>query len=115
MKSSVIDIGAERNRQLNAISLRNAVLCADCDVVSDSPHDQCLVCGSRSLFNISRALGGMLPSKRATLIDTASRPPTPPRPVLAFPKRARVRRAPTAAQPSRFQGCLFEQVSRSSK
>jgi hypothetical protein len=111
MKSSVIDIGAERNRQLNAISLRNAVLCADCDVVSDSPHDQCLVCGSRSLFNISRALGGMLPSKRATLIDTASRPVASPRPVLTFPRRARVRRAPTTDRSSRVQGCLFDQLS----
>jgi hypothetical protein len=115
MKGSVVEIGVEKMRPLNAISLGNAVLCADCDTVSDSPHDECLVCGSRSLFNISRALGGMLPSKRATLIDVANRPPAPPRPVLAFPKRARVRRAPTAAQPSRFQGCLFEQVSRSSK
>jgi hypothetical protein len=108
MKGSVVDIRAERVRQLNAISLSNAVLCADCDNVSDSPHDECLVCGSRSLFNISRALGGMLPGKRATLIDTASRPTS--RPVLRFPRRARVR--PVSAQPgsSRVQGCLFDQL-----
>ncbi len=60
MKGSVVDIGAERNRQLNAISLRNAVLCADCDVVSDSPHDQCLVYGSRSLFNLTYAQNSAL-------------------------------------------------------
>src|SRR5580692_10466143 len=106
MKGSVADIGAERNRQLNAISLRNAVLCADCDVVSDSPHDECLVCGIRSLFNISRALGGMLPRKRTTLIDTARWPVASPRPVLTFPRRARVRRAPTTDRSSRVQGWL---------
>jgi hypothetical protein len=86
MRGSVVNIGAERVRPLNAISLKNAVLCADCDVVSDSPHDHCLVCGSRSLFNISRLLGGMLPGERATLIDTASLPAALPLPVLAFPR-----------------------------
>jgi hypothetical protein len=55
-------------RSLNAVALRNAVLCAECDVVSDSPHDQCLVCGSRSLVNISRMLGGSLPKNRAAVV-----------------------------------------------
>jgi len=50
---------------VNAVALQNAVLCAECDVVSDSPQDVCLVCGSRSLFNISRIFGGNLPSNRA--------------------------------------------------
>jgi hypothetical protein len=39
-------------RWLNAVALQNAVLCAECDFVSDSPHDQCQVCGSRSLVNM---------------------------------------------------------------
>lgn len=56
------------NRSLNAVALQKAVLCADCDVVSDSPHDVCMVCGSRSLVNISRMLGGSLPKNRATLL-----------------------------------------------
>lgn len=42
---------------LNAISLRKAVLCVGCDVISDSPHDACLVCGSRSLLPLARVLG----------------------------------------------------------
>jgi hypothetical protein len=37
-------------------------------VVSDSPHDICLVSGSRSLLSVSRIFGGNLPSNRATLI-----------------------------------------------
>ena len=57
-----------RGRVLNAVALQNAVLCADCDVVSDSPHDTCLVCGSRSLVNIARMFGGKLPKERATLV-----------------------------------------------
>jgi hypothetical protein len=45
-------------RPLNAVALHYAVLCAECDVVSDSPHDICMVCGSRSLVNICKILGG---------------------------------------------------------
>ena len=89
MKSSVVNIRAEELRPLNSISLQNAVLCAECDFVSDSPHDHCLVCGSRSLFNISRLLGGMLPNQRATLIDSASRPLTPRKRTLKFPRSPR--------------------------
>ena len=89
MNSSVVNMRSEELRPLNSIPLRNAVLCAECDVVSDSPHDHCLVCGSRSLFNISRLLGGMLPSRRATLIDSASRPLTPPKRMLKFPRSSR--------------------------
>jgi hypothetical protein len=46
MNGSQVDDACERGRYLNAIALQNAVLCAECDVVSDSPHDMCLVCGS---------------------------------------------------------------------
>ena len=56
-------------RPLNAIALQNAVLCADCDVVSDSQHDICMVCGSRSLVNICRILGGRMPHDRAKLLN----------------------------------------------
>ena len=87
MSNSVVNTLAERAWTLNAISLKNAVLCADCDVLSDSPHDQCLVCGSHSLFNVSRLFGGMLPDQRAKVIETL--PDTSPRPVLTFPRSPR--------------------------
>jgi hypothetical protein len=90
MKGPVVEIRSERERPLNAISLKNAVLCADCDVVSDSPNDWCRVCGSRSLFNISRILGGTLPRERTMLVSTAMPPVTLPGPVLTFPGPQRV-------------------------
>ena len=43
--------------EVNAVRLQQAVLCADCDVITDSPHDICLVCGSHSLLLLSRVLG----------------------------------------------------------
>lgn len=85
-----------RERVLNAVALQNAVLCAECDVVSDSPHDTCLVCGSRSLFNIARVFGGKLPKERASLLVQESVEIAKREVVLAFPKVHRARRRVTA-------------------
>ena len=59
---------------LSAICLQNAVLCADCEMISDSPHDACLVCGSRSLLSLSRVLGGTLPVQRTRLLFIGMQP-----------------------------------------
>jgi hypothetical protein len=109
MNRSEVNIRSEKDRPLNSISLQNAVLCADCDVISDSPHDHCLVCGSRSLFNISRLLGGMLPSQRAMLIENASGPFTVSRPVLKFQRTRPVfnSRDPAKVQRDTLQRRLF--------
>jgi hypothetical protein len=76
---------------LNAVALQHAVLCAECDVVSDSLHDICMICGSRSLVNICRILGGKMPKNRAELLK-----PEPMKInqeiVLHFPRPHRVRR-----------------------
>ncbi len=68
MKGSGVEDSPKRSRVLNAVPLQNAVLCAECDVFSDSPHDTCLVCGSHSLLNIARMFGCNLPKGRASLI-----------------------------------------------
>jgi len=92
MKDSDVHGVSQSGRSLNAVSLQNAVLCAECDVVSDSPHDCCLVCGSSSLFNISRVLGGTLPRDRASLIGPAIVASAHPELVLSFSRTHRVRR-----------------------
>jgi hypothetical protein len=76
------------------VFLLQAVLCAECDIVSDSPHDTCTVCGSRSLFNISRVFGGKLPEERASLmaqnlVEAATGV------VLMFPEPHRLRKRAT--------------------
>jgi hypothetical protein len=53
---------------LNTVSLMNAVLCADCEVISDSSGDVCSVCGSRSLLSLGRILGGSVGDERAVLL-----------------------------------------------
>ena len=94
MKGSVAQVTPQKPRVLNAVALEHAVLCAECDVVSDSPHDVCLVCGSRSLFNIARVFGGNLPRDRASVVSK----PVEARPretVLIFPQPQRARRRAT--------------------
>jgi len=79
-------------RTFNAVALQSAVLCAECDCVSDSPHDKCLVCGSHSLFNISRVLGGNLSGNRAALVEASGREKSVPQFVLTFPSFRRMHR-----------------------
>lgn len=55
--------------RLNSVPLEEAVLCADCDVISDSNGEVCQACGSRSLLNLGRVLGS-IEGERATLVDT---------------------------------------------
>jgi hypothetical protein len=49
---------------MHTIHLGDAVLCADCEVISESLNDECSACGSRSLMNIERMLGGCLDPER---------------------------------------------------
>jgi hypothetical protein len=76
-------------QDLNAVRLQNAVLCVDCEVVSNSPHERCLVCGSKSLFSLSRVLGGTLSSQRAVVVETDPMVSSLPRVVLPFPSQHR--------------------------
>lgn len=95
MKGSVAETSVPQARTVNAVALRNAVLCAECDVVSDSPHDTCLVCGSHSLFNIARVFGGDLPAVRARLVVDQLAEAQSREVVLTFPKPHEPRRQAT--------------------
>jgi len=97
MNGSGIGGSVPRSRVLNAVPLQNAVLCAECDVVSDSPHDTCLICGSRSLFNIVRMFGGELPKERASLIALEAVGVSPCDVILRFPQPHRLRKSVTVA------------------
>jgi hypothetical protein len=54
---------------LNSVPLLEAVLCADCEIISNSGGESCEVCGSRSLLSLGRVLGGCIEGERATLVD----------------------------------------------
>lgn len=54
---------------LHSVALREAVLCADCEIISNSAGESCEVCGSRSLLSLGRVLGGCIGEQRAVLVD----------------------------------------------
>ncbi len=68
-----MDDGHQGQPRLNSVALENAVLCADCEIISDSVGEVCEACGSRSLLSLGRVLGGGLGSERAKLVDPPER------------------------------------------
>jgi hypothetical protein len=55
--------------ELSSVPLLEAVLCADCEVISNSSGERCEICGSHSLLSLGRVLGGSIEGERATLVQ----------------------------------------------
>ena len=55
--------------ELSSVPLVEAVLCADCEIISNSAGEKCEICGSRSLLSLGRVLGGSVEGERATLVQ----------------------------------------------
>jgi len=64
--------GYKWNPELNAVALPEAVLCADCEVISNSAGERCEICGSPSLLSLGRVLGGSIEGQRATVLQANS-------------------------------------------
>jgi hypothetical protein len=47
-------------RNANLVRLRKAVLCANCEVISEALNGHCAGCGSQSLLGLSSVLGGVI-------------------------------------------------------
>jgi hypothetical protein len=60
-----MNAATDTERGVGAVPLLNAVFCVDCETISNSPHDACTICGSHSLINLFRMLGGTLRSQKA--------------------------------------------------
>ncbi len=50
-------------RSINSVHLLKAVLCTDCECISESRTEVCGVCGGRSLVNLGRLLGSAMQSE----------------------------------------------------
>ena len=59
-----MNAGTHTNGGLRTVPLLNAVFCAGCETISNSPHDACVVCGSRSLIPLFRMLEGTLRTQK---------------------------------------------------
>jgi hypothetical protein len=64
-----MDDGQKWDPILSSVPLLNAVLCADCEIISNSGGESCEVCGSRSLLSLGRVLGGCIEGERAILVE----------------------------------------------
>jgi hypothetical protein len=53
-------VSAQLSLNRNLVRLQRAVLCADCEVISEAKNGHCDACGSQALLNLSRILGGSL-------------------------------------------------------
>ncbi len=52
--------GVKKQTESGAVPLQSAVLCVDCECVTEGRSDECRVCGSHSLLSIARIVGGTL-------------------------------------------------------
>jgi len=68
-----------------SLSLSEAVLCANCDMISNSPNE-CLCCGSTATIPLVSLLGTMRGGSTARILD-------PDRTPLGIPKMMRRRAA----------------------
>ena len=64
-----MDNGYKWGLELGSVPLLEAVLCADCEIISNSAGESCEICGSRSLLSLGRLLGGCIDGERATLVQ----------------------------------------------
>ena len=55
----------------NSIRLLEAVLCANCEMITDSTGESCVVCGSKSLLSLARVLGGSAEPWRLAPVEPA--------------------------------------------
>jgi hypothetical protein len=69
-----MDNGYKWGVELNSVPLLEAVLCADCEIISNSAGESCEICGSRSLLSLGRLLGGGIDGERALLVQGEHHP-----------------------------------------
>ena len=76
--------------ELSSVSLLEAVLCADCEIISNSAGDRCEICGSRSLLSLGRLLGGSIEGQRAVLVQVDLQTPHNGFTVLVNPAASKI-------------------------
>ena len=91
-----MDPGQNLESSLKAIPLLNAVLCADCEVISNSVGEVCAVCGSRSLLSVGKLLGGSVGGERAVVLPEVKKDDRKMFTLLVNPDAAKRLRAPHA-------------------
>jgi len=63
----IMDAGTRNCSRTEGLALWNAVICLDCEVLSNTPGDECPACKNRSVVSLARMLGGSLLAHRVQL------------------------------------------------
>ena len=58
----------EARLNANLVCLQRAVLCANCDVISEGSNGHCSACGSQALLSLSRLLGGSVEAEASVVL-----------------------------------------------
>jgi hypothetical protein len=53
-------VGTQLWLDTNLVRLQRAVLCANCEVISECKNGHCAACGSQALLSLGKLLGGLL-------------------------------------------------------
>ncbi len=59
----------QTDASIDTVHLQNAVLCVDCETVSDTRRDVCPTCGSHSLLSLAGMLGGSVLDFKANRLE----------------------------------------------
>jgi len=62
----------------NLVRLHKAVLCANCEVISEGLNGHCASCGSEALLGLSRVLGGNIRSDDSQVYSSSDQMPSVP-------------------------------------
>jgi putative methionine-R-sulfoxide reductase with GAF domain len=62
----------ETFKAVDFVPLQNATFCVQCELISNQNRPYCLACGSQSLLNLSRVLGGSLRHQQTAHLITDS-------------------------------------------
>jgi hypothetical protein len=63
IRRGATNVTAQAWLNTNLVRLQKAVLCANCEVISEGLNGHCVACGSQALLRLSRLLGGTTKSE----------------------------------------------------
>jgi hypothetical protein len=61
---------AHFSHNTNLVRLQHAVLCANCELISEANNGHCAACDSEALLSLSRILGGSAESEAQVRLTT---------------------------------------------
>ncbi len=64
-RSEAAGVTAQVLHKINQVRLQKAVLCANCEIISEGRNGHCACCGSQSLLSLSRVLGKAIEQERS--------------------------------------------------